>query len=391
MYHAEGRAYRSGTTWQYEYTLKDHLGNSRVTFADLDNNGTINPTTEILQENHYYPFGMNQESKWLNNTALPDTKYQYNGKELNEDLGLNWNDYGARWYDATIGRWNVADPLSEKMANWSPYNYAFNNPIRFIDPDGMESRDIYGNTTFSGYAGVDEYGNVVGTTTGNAHKPPNVYIIYTDGVSFDTKAVKSNVERIFGKQGIKINVSVISFDEAKKNSDFTWTWDSNNETGSLQMNSDAYSYAIINHNGYPHIGETESDANNNTVLNQFYYQGALTTSYFHSVNQKAIESAQMFSGYGHSSHYSMSYMTAYVVAHEVLHKMLIRAEAAGYSIFYTNSTGEQAKHSNIKGNPNLNSDGNNVRIPAFPSTRLHPVERILESHLKFLKSFLHQN
>jgi RHS repeat-associated protein len=118
--------------------LKDHLGNSRVTFADLDNNGTINPLTEILQENHYYPFGLNQDGKWLNNAALPDTKYQYNGKELNEDLGLNWNDYGARWYDAAIGRWNAIDPLSEKYTRWSPYNYTADNPVKFRDPNGKE-------------------------------------------------------------------------------------------------------------------------------------------------------------------------------------------------------------------------------------------------------------
>jgi RHS repeat-associated protein len=139
MYHAEGRVYRNGTTWQYEYTLKDHLGNSRVTFADLDNNGTINPLAEILQENHYYPFGMNQEGKW----ASTPNKYQYNGKELNEDLGLNWNDYGARWYDAATGRWNAIDPLSEKYTRWSPYNYTLNNPIRFIDPDGNAPTDDY--------------------------------------------------------------------------------------------------------------------------------------------------------------------------------------------------------------------------------------------------------
>ena len=68
-------------------------------------------------------------------TTSPENKYQYNGKELNEELGLNWNDYGARYYDPAIARWNAVDPLADNPDNIfaSPYCYVLNNPIILID------------------------------------------------------------------------------------------------------------------------------------------------------------------------------------------------------------------------------------------------------------------
>ncbi len=118
--HREGRIFNTntGTTsadaLRYEYNIKDHLGNTRLTFTDKNGNGIVDVTSgtdnEVLQENHYYPFGLAMSGPWMNDAAI-DTKYQYNGKEMNDDFGLGWNDYGARWYDASVGRWCVNKDL----------------------------------------------------------------------------------------------------------------------------------------------------------------------------------------------------------------------------------------------------------------------------------------
>ena len=91
---------------------------------------------QVMEYQHYYPFGMQLEALGYTSGADLKNNYLYNGKELQEDYNLNWYDYGARMYDPVIGRWSTVDPLAEKGRRWSPYVYGFNNSIRNIDPDG---------------------------------------------------------------------------------------------------------------------------------------------------------------------------------------------------------------------------------------------------------------
>ncbi|MBV8328520.1 RHS repeat-associated core domain-containing protein, partial [Chryseobacterium sp.] len=126
---AEG--FYSFTENRYIYQYKDHLGNTRVSFAK-NSAGAL----EVTDINNYYPFGLNHITVGGTNSLLGGYySYKYNGKEIQE---TGFYDYGARMYMPDLGRWGVIDEKAEKYRRWSPYTYAIDNPINYIDPDGRD-------------------------------------------------------------------------------------------------------------------------------------------------------------------------------------------------------------------------------------------------------------
>ncbi|MCY0979413.1 RHS repeat-associated core domain-containing protein, partial [Chryseobacterium sp. CY350] len=213
----------------YIYNYTDHLGNIRLSYADSNHDGGILPRDmnsqycedmgdgnmacydvwmpgEVVEVNNYYPFGLMH-----NYTVTTMNSYQmkYNGKELQE---TGMYDYGARFYMPDIGRWGVVDPLAELMTRHSPYNYAFNNPVIFIDPDGRAPLTDYtvnkktGQTKQVGETNDDPDRIVKSDKEGNAvlDKKGNVKVevdniakgILKDGQNFKTS---DNVIDVGGK------------------------------------------------------------------------------------------------------------------------------------------------------------------------------------------------
>ncbi|MGL4629884.1 MAG: RHS repeat domain-containing protein, partial [Leadbetterella sp.] len=198
----------SGNKFKYEYSLKDHLGNLRVSCRcnepKRDAQGVIIPAGQpgagvdlvgVVQEQHYDAWGLAFGSDAVTPSVVEGNKdrFQYNGKELLTDLDLGWNDYGARMYDATIGRWSAVDPLAEVSRRWSPYAYCYNNPLIFVDPDGMMAQTIY---DFDGNAheiNDDDVENIYKSEDNNRNSSKDVQQSNNSGVDPVNNNNKKNI------------------------------------------------------------------------------------------------------------------------------------------------------------------------------------------------------
>ncbi|MEP5428739.1 MAG: DUF3238 domain-containing protein, partial [Flavobacteriaceae bacterium] len=151
--HPEGYVSPSAVEGQYNYIYqyKDHLGNIRLSYQDANGDGDIDVTndpmtTEIVEENNYYPFGL--EHKGYNNVVNgTENNYKtFQGQEINKELGLNWLSFKYRNYDPAIGRFFNVDPLTEDYMDWGPYVFSGNRVIDARELEGLEPYVVTGRS-----------------------------------------------------------------------------------------------------------------------------------------------------------------------------------------------------------------------------------------------------
>lgn len=133
----EGYVAKVGSAYKNVYQFKDHLGNVRLSYAKNTTSGNL----DIIEESHYYPFGL-KHSGYNSSTILSSgntdaQKYKYNGKEYQEELGLNITAMDFRQYDNATGRFNTIDAIAELDHDKSPYAFARDNPVVLNDPTGF--------------------------------------------------------------------------------------------------------------------------------------------------------------------------------------------------------------------------------------------------------------
>lgn len=184
---------------RYTYNYTDHLGNVRVSYYRSSTG-----SAEVLEENNYYPFGL-KHTGYNSLAGNPAYKLGYNGKELQETGQI---DYGARFYMPDIGRWGVVDPLAEKMTRHSPYNYAFDNPIIFTDPDGRSPLDWFWNSMtnrlewYSSRAGIlNQGGNLLFNMGKNPTQALTNMGFVTQGTIFSRTRSASFLDGMFNISG----------------------------------------------------------------------------------------------------------------------------------------------------------------------------------------------
>ena len=174
-----------------------------VFFDDLK---VVHQKSPVIQANDYYPFGLTFNSYQREN-SIPN-RFLYNEKEIQQELDINWYDYGARIYMPELGRWSTIDPLADSSWSYNPYHFVSNNPINRIDPDGRDDFE------------VNRKGEIVNRIKNE--EVDNVYIVNKDGTrvegqstsfEYGTITAVRNPKMKSGKKEIGLTVLEVNGDD----------------------------------------------------------------------------------------------------------------------------------------------------------------------------------
>ncbi len=145
--HTEGYVNNNNGAFEYVYQYKDHLGNVRLSYQDVNGDGEITVSadpnlTEIIDEKNYYPFGLTHKGYNFVNSSLGNStakKIEFQGQETQDELGLDWQSFKWRNHDPAIGRFMNIDPLAEEFYYNSTYAFSENKVISHVELEGLEA------------------------------------------------------------------------------------------------------------------------------------------------------------------------------------------------------------------------------------------------------------
>ena len=269
------------------FQYRDIWGNERLSYSDLDLNGAIDPSSEILSEKNYYPFGL--AHKGYNSTVrgIENNHKQYQGQEYTEDLGLNTHEWKYRVSDPATGRFWQIDPLAEKYAYNSTYAFQENKLGIGIELEGAEVLEWAKNKILDAQNSIiSGYNNIIDKTEFVTEASGDVTLGLQAGIN----------AKVGGVVGVDLDVNAINFEVVSGKADLTDPLNPDSYTGDhIGNNGDAkFSHSIgatVDVAGYPVVGgdvsatyRSEGDA---TVDGGLYLVAPITQTKSRSVGNNS--------------------------------------------------------------------------------------------------------